>query len=197
MSKFAVIDLGSSTIKLTVANVINADISVIKSDRCSKFPLGEDIAQIGELRQETIYHNAQLIKGWQQELKKYDIIATRLVSTGAARRAPNKQRLIDILKKETGLSLEIIQGEDEAKIIFYAISSDFPDNSQPLAVLNVGGGSSELILGSSKEGIDTLYSFDNLGVRGLRQFLKSDPPSGAEHSILIDTIGSIPTDIDT
>lgn len=187
MSKFAVIDLGSSTVKLTVAEVSGSMISVIYDDRSSSFPLGEDIVQIGRLKKDTIMSNAEVIKSWQKKLEDYGVSATRLVSTGAARKAPNKDELADILKSATGLDLEIIQAEDEARILFEAIVCDLSNNNQPVVALNVGGSSTELILGKTT-GVDAFYSFDKLGVRGLRQFLKSDPPTELEHSILVERI---------
>jgi len=189
ISIHAVIDLGSNTIKLDIGSVdINGTLEVIKHAESST-KLMEGMLPTKILQPEPINRNIETIKRWQKWNDEYNVNITRLVSTGAVRKALNRDFLISLIKKETGLDLEIISEEQEAKILYKGAIHDFPDSKQSFAVMNIGGSTTELIIGTNTQ-VNKLYSLP-LGTRELRsKFLSTNPPTEREYIGLINCINT-------
>lgn len=189
ISIYAVIDLGSNTIKIDIGSVdINGALEVIKHAESST-RLMEGMLPTNMLQPEPINRNIEIIKRWQKWNEEYNVKVTRSVSTGAARKALNRDLLISLIKKETGLHLEIISEEQEAKILYKGAIHDFSDSKQSFAVMNIGGSTTELIMGTKSQ-VNKLYNLP-LGTRELRnKFLNTDPPTDQEHMGLINYINT-------
>ncbi|MBI5374214.1 MAG: hypothetical protein HZA77_02195 [Candidatus Schekmanbacteria bacterium] len=188
--RYAIIDFGSSSVKLTVADVCGGLVKPLYEKKFSGAPLGDDVHKSGNLQSDTIFKNIEVIKQWLIANKNFNVEITKIITTGAARNAKNKNLLIDIVKKEIGLNLEIITENDEAEILYKGTIYDFFSDDLTFAVLNIGGSTTELIIGT-KDNIQQKYHFNELGVRSLRNnFLKSDSPTDQEHNEMVSFIES-------
>jgi exopolyphosphatase/guanosine-5'-triphosphate,3'-diphosphate pyrophosphatase len=189
---YAVVDLGSNTTKLTVVTIRNGKTSIL--EQCeAPGKLSEGMAESNLLQPQAIDRNIRIIAEWQNMFSKYGQVITRIVGTGAARRALNGDTLIMSMREHLGLELEIISERREAELIYKGTVYDFEEGKRDYAVLNVGGSTTELVLGT-KYFINHIYNLP-LGTRQLNEsFLRSDPPTEGEHQRLVQFVRSCLTE---
>jgi exopolyphosphatase / guanosine-5'-triphosphate,3'-diphosphate pyrophosphatase len=180
MSVAAVIDIGTNSVKLTIAEV-EEPLTILKEDaRLTR--LGKNVDRDGLLDPEAVRSTLEAVQSFADEAKKLGAEAIVAAGTSALRDAKNGQELLDHIRNTTGITVDIIAGEREADLSFLAVSGD-PDLNVPaeskLLVFDIGGGSSELTLGSS--GIPRKHTSINVGaVRLTERYLKSDPPTSED-----------------
>ncbi len=181
--RFAAIDIGTVTCRLLLADVKDGALNEL--ERCVEITnLGLDVDKTGVLRSDsiervssTISNCRKIIDSYQEGLD-YEIPVTAL-ATSASRDAKNAQELIDELAKSR-VELSVIPGEREASLSFKGASSAYV--GERLLVIDVGGGSTEIVFGIGGEKPVFCHSF-NIGCRRLTErFLHSDPPSQDELS---------------
>ncbi|MCX7915085.1 MAG: Ppx/GppA family phosphatase [Verrucomicrobiae bacterium] len=141
----AVIDIGTNTVKLLVADVDGERVTVlINEDTTTR--LGEGLTRSGHLNPHAIRRTLDAVEHYRQLAAQHGAERIRVLATCAAREAANDSDLVLAVKDRCGLVVEVIGGEMEAELIWRGVHSDpkFRDVRGP--VLDVGGGSSELIL---------------------------------------------------
>lgn len=180
--RYAVIDLGTVTCRMLVADVDACGaLSEIRREYAI-VNLGEGVDASGRLVADAIERAARTIGGYLSTLQVIDdangVSSTVVaVATSAARDAANKDELISRLAQE-GVELRIIPGEAEARLSFSGASMDFP--GEDLLVVDVGGGSTEIVAGREGQAPSRSRSF-NVGCRRMTErFLKGDPPTADE-----------------
>ena len=107
--------------------------------------LGAGLERSGNLSRGSMARTVQALRICQQKLKKHQVKRMRLVATEACRRAENAQRFIARIRKETGLGLEIIQPEEEARLAVISCAPLVSTKTEQLLVVDIGGGSTELV----------------------------------------------------
>ena len=183
MQRASVIDIGTNSVKLTIAD-LGDNITVVRED--SKITrLGKNVDSNGRLNPEAIQKTLLAIQDFVN-VSKYDGASSIvLAGTSALRDAANGNELVDAVQSTCGLDIEIISGDREATLAFTAISGDpciVNDPSIPVAVFDIGGGSTELVWGIGSELKDHVSI--NIGaVRLTERHFKTDPPTDAEFSI--------------
>jgi exopolyphosphatase/guanosine-5'-triphosphate,3'-diphosphate pyrophosphatase len=191
--RIAALDLGSNTIKITVAEV---------SKGCELNVLGEsaEITRIGEKLDENKFLLPQAIERTMAGLGRLVAFARSLgaekigcVGTAGLRGASNAQEFLARAKAEHGLEVEIIGGLREAELAFRAPALSYGPG--PLIVTDVGGRSTEVVTGSGT-GVDQRISFEIGAVRLTERFLKHDPPQAEElaalDTFLVETLRDAP-----
>lgn len=149
MKKFAIIDLGSNSARMTISQ-INADGSYHVLERLQEMVrlsngMGPDkVLQLAEI-EKTI----ATLKTFKQATKKYEQITVRAVATAAVRQASNQAEFLALVKKEIGIDLEVLTGEQEAHYDYLGVINTL--NLNNALILDTGGASSELILVANKE----------------------------------------------
>ena len=179
---FAAIDIGTVTCRLFIAQV-NGCIERELVRECRITNLGIGVSQTGVLRPDAIERVVACVGDYkalcetiahEEGLSEIPITA---IATSAARDANNSDELVANLA-EYGVTLNIISGELEADLSFRGASSEFP--REHIAVVDVGGGSTEVILGSAASGVEFAHSFD-IGCRRITEmFIRHDPPTAEE-----------------
>jgi exopolyphosphatase/guanosine-5'-triphosphate,3'-diphosphate pyrophosphatase len=172
----AVIDVGSNAVKATVARVSGGRIVEPLAERRVQTRLGEGVAASGEFTPDSVQRTCDAVRGIIAEARALGAQAFRLAGTSAVREASNTDALAECISAASGLALEVLTGEDEARLSFKAVSSETADSE--VAVFDLGGGSLEWIVGSGG-GMLWRRSFPVGAVR-LASLLTSDPPSPAE-----------------
>lgn len=131
------------------------------------------------LQPEAIARTAQVMAKFAEVAKASGPASIRVVATSAAREALNRAELLATVKQVAGLDMEIISGEQEAEWVFGGVSSDPKLRGNPLLIVDVGGGSTEVILGDDS----LVYYRRSFAIGALRLFelLKpADPPSAED-----------------
>jgi exopolyphosphatase/guanosine-5'-triphosphate,3'-diphosphate pyrophosphatase len=174
----AVIDVGTNSVKLLVADVAGREVRPV-SEQSKQTRLGHGFYETHRLRPEAIAATATAVASFVAQAGEAQAASIRVFATSAAREAVNREELTAAVERASGLRVEVISGEQEADWGFQGVTSD-PELAQaPLLLMDVGGGSSQFILGRDG-GKHARYSFPLGSVRLLETFPCSDPPTPAE-----------------
>jgi exopolyphosphatase/guanosine-5'-triphosphate,3'-diphosphate pyrophosphatase len=174
----AVIDVGTNSVKLLVADV-QGDLVIPLVEESEQTRLGRGFYQDHTLQPEAIADTARAVAQFVTCAREFNAASTRVIATSAARDARNQDELIAAILDMAGLPVEVISGEQEAEWAYQGVRSDPSLTGQRLLILDVGGGSTEFILGQAAHP-QFCQSFALGSVRLLEQVCPSDPPSPAE-----------------
>ncbi len=174
----AVIDVGTNSIKLLVADVSRRDVWPVHEES-RQTRLGKGFYATHRLQPEAVAHTAAVAWEFVQVAREKNAETIRIVATSAARDAQNPGDLTTAIERVADMKVEIISGEQEAELVFLGVTSDSKLAKQPLLLLDVGGGSTEFIVG---HGTHKRFaeSFPLGTVRLLEKFPHSDPPTPGE-----------------
>jgi exopolyphosphatase/guanosine-5'-triphosphate,3'-diphosphate pyrophosphatase len=174
----AVIDVGTNSVKLLVADVEGQRIQPVV-EKSEQTRLGQGFYETHQLQSEAIRLTGRAVAGFAALARDTQARFIHVIGTSAARDALNKEELALAIQQSSGLSLQIISGEQEAEWVFRGVSTDPRLAGQKLLILDVGGGSTEFILGEAGHHLFR-ESFPLGSVRLLEKFRPGDPPSMAE-----------------
>jgi exopolyphosphatase / guanosine-5'-triphosphate,3'-diphosphate pyrophosphatase len=174
----AVIDVGTNSIKLLVADVRGREVVPVHEES-RQTRLGKGFYETHRLQPETIAHTAAVVWEFSEIARERDSQSIRVIATSAARDAVNPKDLTISIERASGLKTEIITGAREADWAFQGVATDPELAKHPLLLLDVGGGSTEFILGHGKKK-SFAHSFPLGTVRLMEKFPISDLPARAE-----------------
>jgi exopolyphosphatase / guanosine-5'-triphosphate,3'-diphosphate pyrophosphatase len=174
----AVIDIGTNSVKLLVADVAGSEVvPVWESSKQTR--LGRGFYETHRLQREAIEQSAQAVAEFARSAHGKGAVSLRAFATSAAREATNPRDLTQSVKQASGLEVEIISGAQEAAWAFRGVTTDPSLAKKPLLLVDVGGGSTEFILGRGRE-VHFQHSFQLGTVRLMESIPHSDPPKQAE-----------------
>jgi exopolyphosphatase/guanosine-5'-triphosphate,3'-diphosphate pyrophosphatase len=174
----AVIDVGTNSVKLLVADVAGRHVEPV-IEYSEQTRLGKGLYKTHRLQQEAITETAKAVAGFVAQARETGVGRVRVIGTSATREATNGMELALAIERLAGVRMEIITGEQEADWVFQGVTSDPDLATHPLLLLDVGGGSTEFILGQG-EHKHFRQSFQMGTVRLLDEMPPSDPPTPAE-----------------
>src|SRR6266700_2474482 len=174
----AVIDVGTNSIKLLVADVSGHDVRPVCEDS-KQTRLGQAFYETPRLQPAAIASTAKAVAHFADLARKHQAASIRVIATSAARDALNPEALTEAIQTASGLKVEIITGDLEADWVFQGVTSDPCLAEAPLLLLDVGGGSAEFIVGQG-EHKHFRRSFPLGSVRLLENIDPSDPPKSEE-----------------
>ena len=174
----AVIDVGTNSVKLLVADVRDREVVPVREES-RQTRLGQGFYETRRLQPESIAATAAAVVEFAAAARRENAAAIRVIATSAARDAVNPRDLTDAIFHACGLRTEIITGAREAEWAFQGVATAAALAELPLLILDVGGGSTEFILGHGRK-ITFAHSFPLGTVRLLEKFPVSDPPTPAE-----------------
>ena len=176
MSKIAVIDIGTNSVHMVLAEVL-PDFTYKILDRFKDMArLGNGAFETQRLSDEAIARGLSVIGRLVTLAKNKGYERIIAVATSAVREAKNGGDFIDMVMEQTGLRVRVISGIEEARLIFLAVKNNVPMTEQPSLAVDVGGGSVEVMAGNR----DQLLHAKSLKLGAIRladQFLKRTPPS--------------------
>jgi exopolyphosphatase / guanosine-5'-triphosphate,3'-diphosphate pyrophosphatase len=141
---YAALDLGTNSCRMLIAQPNGSGFHVVDSFSKS-VQLGSGLERTGQLSRSSMARTVQALRICQQKLKRNKVRRMRLVTTEACRRANNSGEFIRQVKRETGLTLEIIQPEEEARLAVISCAPLVSTKTEQLLVVDIGGGSTELV----------------------------------------------------
>ncbi len=174
----AVIDVGTNSIKLLVADVRGRDVQPVHEES-RQTRLGKGFYESNRLQPEAVARTAEAVWEFAEIARDKSAASIRVIATSAARDAVNPADLTSAIERAAGLKTEIISGAREAEWVFQGVATDAELATQPLLLLDVGGGSTEFILGRGAKK-SFARSFPLGTVRLMEQFPHGDPPSRSE-----------------
>ncbi len=184
--RVASIDIGTNTLLLLIAEVSKGKAKAL-FDQETVVRLGEGLHQTGILSEEAMTRAIQTLEGYVRRCREMGVQKVFAVGTSALREAKNSSLFIRRVKEQLALNIEVISGEEEARLSFLAVARDSEMPLENLLVVDVGGGSTELIFGKGDEII--LWKSLPLGiVRFTERFLLSDPVKEEEYRAMVEEI---------
>ncbi|MDX2483242.1 Ppx/GppA phosphatase family protein [Antarcticimicrobium sediminis] len=141
---YAALDLGTNSCRMLIAQPKGSGFHVVDSFSKS-VQLGSGLERTGRLSRASMARTIQALRICQQKIKRNKVRRMRLVATEACRRAQNAREFIRQVQRETGLSLEIIQPEEEARLAVISCAPLVSTKTEQLLVVDIGGGSTELV----------------------------------------------------
>jgi len=180
----AVIDVGTNSIKLLVADVSGRVVQPLHEES-RQTRLGQKFYETHQLQSTAIAQTAAAVADFARTAREKKSTSIRVIATSAARDAVNADELLHAIQTSSGLKAEIISGALEAEWAFQGVATDAELALLPLLLLDVGGGSTEFILGHGTKK-SFAHSFPLGTVRLLEKFPHSDPPTCAEFTACQD-----------
>ena len=190
MTRYAAIDCGTNAIRLLIADVIDGRITDVER-RMLTVRLGEGIDATGEFSDAALRRTFAAVEEYARDIARNSVRATRMVATSASRDARNADVFIDGVRERLGMKPEVIPGTEEADLSFTGavrgLSAALVES--PVLVCDIGGGSTEFVLGDASRGaITAMCSVDVGCVRMTERHLHDDPPTVQQ---IDDTVATI------
>lgn len=168
------VDCGTNSIRLLVADVDGrAKVDVHREMRVVR--LGQGVDRTGELAPEAIERTRLALLDYAATCRELGVERTRMVATSASRDARNRRDFRDMVVEVLGAEPEVISGDEEAALSFDGATRGLDRADGPFLVMDIGGGSTELVLGT--EHVEAARSVDVGCVRLTERHLVDDPPT--------------------
>jgi exopolyphosphatase / guanosine-5'-triphosphate,3'-diphosphate pyrophosphatase len=188
--RVAVVDLGTNTTRLLVAEV--EDGSLKELDKQTTITrLGQGVDATGQLADEAMDRVRAALARYRETMDRENVTETIAVATSAMRDASNGPAFRDELNERFGIDARTISGDEEARLTFLgATSGRTPAAETPseTVVIDIGGGSTEYVIGPPTSAPDFHVSTQMGSVRHTERFLQSDPPEHEELVALADDV---------
>jgi exopolyphosphatase/guanosine-5'-triphosphate,3'-diphosphate pyrophosphatase len=157
--RFAVVDVGTNSVKLHVGERHAGDVWRTIVDRAEVTRLGEGLRETETLQPEPMRRTADAIVGMVREARREGAAEIAAVATAGMRIAGNASDLVDAVQERCGVGVEVISGEQEARLAYLAATSELDVGKGTLAVFDTGGGSTEFSFGRRGH-VDERFSLD-------------------------------------
>ncbi|AFZ59093.1 Ppx/GppA family phosphatase [Anabaena cylindrica FACHB-243] len=180
----AAIDIGTNSLHMVIVRIepaLPAFTMIAKEKETVR--LGDRNLETGELKPEVIKKAIACLGRFQELAKSLEAESIIAVATSAVREAPNGQDFLHRVETEIGLTIDLISGQEEARRIYLGVLSGMEFNHQPHIIVDIGGGSTELILGDSQEP-RSLTSTKVGAVRLTGELISTDPISDIQFKYL-------------
>ena len=179
MSRVAAIDCGTNSIRLLIADVTNGNFKeVLRTMEIVR--LGQGVDQNKAFHPDAIDRTLAAVEKFAGHIKSKGVEKVRFCATSATRDASNRELFTDGVKKILGVEVEVIPGEEEAKLSFIGATKELSQNDGPFLLVDIGGGSTEFVFGN--ESVDSAKSVNIGCVRMSERHLIDQPPSMAQIS---------------
>ncbi|MET8198803.1 Ppx/GppA phosphatase family protein [Micromonospora taraxaci] len=179
----AAIDCGTNSIRLLVADLPDDSAGppaplVDLTRRMEIVRLGEGVDRTGRLAPEAIERTRVALASYAADIEKLGAERVRMCATSASRDAANAADFTEMVQRTLGVAPEVVTGDEEARLSFTGAVRGLPaDAKAPFLVVDIGGGSTEFVVGDRESGVRAAISVDIGCVRMTERHLPSDPPT--------------------
>ncbi len=174
--RFAAIDIGTNAMRLLFANVIeDKGETWFKKAALFRMPirLGEDVFEYGKIKKKRARNLVRIMKAFNLLMEANDVVRYRACATSAMREAENGMKLIELIRNETGMNIELISGDQEAQIIRGTQLKKLLSTNKNWLYVDVGGGSTEITLFENEKVVKS-QSFKIGTIRMLKNIVKKE-----------------------
>ncbi len=190
-ARVAAIDCGTNSIRLLVADVDSETLTLTDIDRRMEIVrLGEGVDRTGQLSVAALDRTFAACDQFAEAIQAHGVAATRFVATSASRDAANRDVFVAGVRSRLGVEPEVISGDTEAALSFLGATRSLGDMlaDRTVLVVDIGGGSTEFVLGTVRGGVSAARSVDIGCVRLTERRLAADPPTAAEITAAVGDI---------
>lgn len=188
--RVAAIDCGTNSIRLLIADIdetgsvhdVVRDMQIVR--------LGEGLDRTGEISRVALERTLTAASQYAQVIASHQVSAIRFIATSATRDARNRAAFVEAVRNRLGVEPEVVSGDDEARFSFSGATHELGarKHALPYLVVDIGGGSTEFVMGDPQNGVSHALSVDIGCVRLTERHFLSDPPLPAEVSAARDDI---------
>jgi len=177
--KVGVMDVGSNTVRLLVASVDGGEVRSLREER-THLGLGEEILLHGRVRRRKLEELAQVVREYGDVARKHRVRQLETVVTAPGRQGGSPERLLRVLAQASGAPVRVVSAEDEGRLAYVGAVARTEVGPGVIAVCDVGGGSTEIVVGTALIGPAWVRSVDVGSLRLTASHLHGDPPSAQE-----------------
>ncbi|MCE3551242.1 exopolyphosphatase, partial [Pseudonocardia sp. RS11V-5] len=180
MSRVAAIDCGTNSIRLLIADVtetfdgtkdlrdLHREMRIVR--------LGKGVDATRRLDPEALERTRVALGDYVAAIRRKGVERVRMVATSATRDATNREDFFGMVRDVLGVEAEVISGDEEARLSFQGAVGDLDPDDGPFVVTDVGGGSTEVVVGTLADGVTAARSVDDGSVRLTERCLPGAPP---------------------
>ncbi|MFM8191681.1 MAG: exopolyphosphatase [Candidatus Nanopelagicus sp.] len=172
MSRVAAIDCGTNSIRLLIADISGGKFKEVLRDM-EIVRLGQGVDENKSFHPEAINRTMTAVEKFKNQLAGKGVEKIRFCATSATRDAANRDLFIDGVRQILGVEVEVIPGEEEARLSFNGATKELLQSDAPFLVVDIGGGSTEFVYGKNE--VEFAKSVDIGCVRMSERHLKSQP----------------------
>jgi exopolyphosphatase / guanosine-5'-triphosphate,3'-diphosphate pyrophosphatase len=185
--KAAVIDLGTNTFHLLIAEITDNQPFQVLFDEKRPAKIGQGGISQGIIAEEAFRRGLEMVKDFQLKTQEMGVDGKNIYATGtsAIRNASNGKDFVSEIFGQTGIIVEIIDGDREAELIYRGVRAAMPLGKEPVLIMDIGGGSVEFVIGNDEK-IFWKRSFEIGGQRLMDKFMPQDPIPQANVKQLYD-----------
>jgi exopolyphosphatase/guanosine-5'-triphosphate,3'-diphosphate pyrophosphatase len=174
----AVVDIGSNSTRLLIADVGDGELAEVERRRSTVTRLGRGVDLSGQLSGEAIEATCRAVDGYMGLCRGAEVESYEAIATSAVRDASNGGAFVAELRERFALSARVLDGDEEARLTYLGATSErLP--AEPTLVVDIGGGSTELVVGTERE-IAFHASLQAGVVRHTERHISADPPTAIE-----------------
>lgn len=185
--KIAAIDLGTNTFHLIIAEKNEFSFKIIYKTS-QPVRLGENITKENLIIPIAFERGINCLKEFKNTLEKYNVDTVKATGTSGIRSAINGQTFVNAVKEQTGIEIDVIDGDDEAQFIYEGVKLSGAISAKSL-IIDIGGGSTEFIL-CDEEKLIWKKSYNIGAARLMQRFLKSDPLSIIDKNLILEHLAN-------
>ena len=189
MTRVAAVDCGTNTIKLLVADLDPAggeEIELVREARMVR--LGQGVDRTGRLADDALARVFEAVEEYAAIVEAHHVEAVRMCATSAVRDAANAEVFSAGVVERLGVEPEVLTGAEEAELSYAGATRGLGGVPGPVLVLDIGGGSTELVLGAGHGDVEAGHSLDVGSVRMTERHLHDDPPTRAQVDAAVSEI---------
>jgi exopolyphosphatase/guanosine-5'-triphosphate,3'-diphosphate pyrophosphatase len=193
---YACIDVGSNTTRLLVAELRGAELRELATQRAFT-RLGKCVLEDGRLSSEKLREHARVVAQQAQLARDLGVLAIDVVGTAVVRDCPNREELETAVAEAAGVPMRVLSGDEEARLAFAGVIGTLSGAADGrLVVVDVGGWSTEVVLGTRAAGVTWSESF-RLGSGLLADvYFQSDPPDTRELAAVTAHVSEVLSPLD-
>lgn len=182
MKKAAAIDIGTNSMRLLLCELKGGKI-LSKNKELITTRIGHDVAKSGMLNEKAIERNLDALKYFANKARVFGAEDIVVIATSAVRDAKNREEFLKRSREEACVDIKVIEGNEEAELGMLGVMSEFQNKSDNVLVIDIGGGSTELIL-ADKTSIYYTASLNAGAVRMTESCIHSNPISEEDINVL-------------
>ncbi len=192
--RVAVVDIGTNSTRLFVAEVADGRVTAELERESQVTRLGAGVDSAGRLQDEAMERVYATLERYREAIERHGADRAVAVLTSAVRDAANGEEFADTVKRRFGLVPHVLKGEEEARLTFLGATSERdPDDQTPTLVIDIGGGSTELVIGRGRQA-EFHVSTQAGVVRQSERHIHNDPPTAGELNALVEDVRGILSD---